>query len=120
MKKRHLFIGLACALLTVGQTGCDTTDQGFSGAQMRANLRQVKVGLTTGQVLALLGRPARINKLTTANGTSEAWLYYDSQFRTMGQAMAVGALEGTGEVVRNNPMTLVFINGKVTSIETNQ
>jgi hypothetical protein len=38
-------------------------------------LKQVKIGMTRDQVVALLGKPTKINTTITAGGRREQWIY---------------------------------------------
>jgi outer membrane protein assembly factor BamE (lipoprotein component of BamABCDE complex) len=112
---------ITCLSLAILLPACESTHQGISGKQLQANLRSLKLGMTSEQVIALIGRPMRVNKTLNAGGVTEQWIYTDSQFWTAGQAVAAGVVAaGEGGPLHEGQLYLYFTNSRLTSIQTQQ
>lgn len=118
---RAIGIASACLCLLFLTSACETTQQGIPAKQLIANLRQVKIGYSSEQVVALIGRPARVNNSLSAAGSNQQWVYTDSQFRTPGQALLVGMAAGAGNTaIHEGQLYLNFSNNKLTSMQSVQ
>ena len=111
---------LACVISVTLLAGCETTSQGIPARQLRANVTQIKIGMSKPQVLALIGKPIRVNELVDESGRKEQWIYAESQFWTAGQAFAAGLATGGYGPVREGAMALTFTNDRLTSMEKRQ
>lgn len=100
--------------------GCETTQQGIPAAQLRANLNSISLGMSKQEVIALVGKPIRVNQTLDASGTTDQWVYSDSQFWTAGQAFAAGLATGGSGPVHESELYLYFKNDKLTSIQKQQ
>lgn len=58
------------------------------------------------------------NPVSNATGYTEQWMYTDSQFWDVGQAVAVGLAAGAGAPVHEGTLYLNFTSGELTSVQT--
>ena len=98
-------------------SGCATPSDTENQAR-KANLKDLKIGMTTEQVVGLLGQPTRTNQVITAEGTTVKWFYPESLFWTTGDAIWAGLQESSGQRLGQGLHALTFTNNKLASIET--
>jgi hypothetical protein len=115
----------AVLLSAISLIGCATnydTGTGIhpTGNAAAASIQQVKLGMTKTQVIALIGRPLRVNEAVTLEGNTQKWAYTGEQFWTFGQAVAIAAATGAAGYVgtpNSGLMILTFSGDHLTSIE---
>jgi outer membrane protein assembly factor BamE (lipoprotein component of BamABCDE complex) len=98
--------------------GCAAPSDSQNPSSKKANLEQLKIGMTTEQVVSLLGQPAQTKQLVTAEGTTVKWFYPESLFWTTGDAIRAGLQESAGQRHGQGLIALTFTNDKLSSIET--
>ena len=116
---------IAVLLSAISLIGCATNyDTGTgvhpTGDAAAASMQQVKLGMSKAQVIALIGRPLRVNEAITLEGNTEKWAYTGEQFWTFGQAMAIAAATGAAgyaQTPNGGLMILTFSGDHLTSIE---
>ena len=113
--KSKLLPSLLAGIFCLGLTGCETTDQGIPATQLKANLAQIKLGMTEDQVQTLIGKPAHSTSTISPAGAMDIWVYNSSQFFGGRQSFAEGMAEGMGRTF-NHPIVYSFTNGKLTLI----
>ena len=115
----------AVLLSAISLIGCATNyDTGTgvhpTGDAATASIHQVRLGMTKAQVIALIGRPLRVNEAVTLQGNTEKWAYNGAQFWTFGQAMGIAMATGAAGYVGmpdGGLMILTFSSDRLTSIE---
>ena len=115
-------IAMLAAALLCSCASYDTAEQGplpFGQVRSKAGLSQVHIGMTPDQVQGLIGRPDRIGGVSeTAAGTELCWLYAESSFFTMGEAVRAGLMAGAGgSRTGEGVIKLTFAQGKLSSKE---
>jgi hypothetical protein len=115
---------IALAALLCSCATYDAADQGplpYGQVRSKSGLSQVHIGMTPDQVQGLIGRPDRIGGISeTAAGTELCWLYAESSFLTMGEAVRVGlSTWGTGgrPATGMGVIKMTFVQGKLSSKE---
>ena len=101
-------------------------------ADVQAALRkgEVRVGFTPEQVKIALGAPDRVLTRTSTEGSSEIWIYRDSNPRfglgfgigSFGGSSSVGAGVGVGTggaEFADEHMRVIFTTGRVSAVEQN-
>jgi hypothetical protein len=106
---------IGCATNYDTGTGIHPTGQGALAA-----IQSVHIGMKKAQVVALIGRPLRVNEAITAEGVTQRWAYRDAQFYTFGQAAALALAAGAAgySTMPEGAMTILTFSGdRLTSIE---
>jgi outer membrane protein assembly factor BamE (lipoprotein component of BamABCDE complex) len=83
-----------------------------------ANLNQLKIGMTTKKVSALVGPPIRSEQAATAAGTIVEWYYVDSQSMGAGDAVVTGLQQYAGTRSGQRGIKVTFTDGRVSSIQS--
>jgi outer membrane protein assembly factor BamE (lipoprotein component of BamABCDE complex) len=83
-----------------------------------ANLNQLKIGMTTKKVSALVGPPIRSEQAATAAGTIVGWYYVDSQSMAAGDAVVTGLQQYAGTRSGQRGIKVTFTDGRVSSIQS--
>jgi len=116
---------IAMLLSAISLIGCATnydTGTGIhpTGQAATASIHQVKLGMTKTQVIALIGRPLRVNEAVILDGNTEKWAYTGAQFWTLGQSMGIALATGAAGYIgmpNGGLMILTFSGDRLTSIE---
>jgi outer membrane protein assembly factor BamE (lipoprotein component of BamABCDE complex) len=114
MKSKLITLLCLCSILVI--SGCSTATEN----SVMNNLHQLRIGMSTGEVTALIGPPATTaNYSITAEGISQTWVYDDNQLMlntgNKGAAMRHAFASGLSNN-RQKLLGLDFNNGKLIKI----
>ena len=118
MKPYLILTTLLVALLL----GCASPNAGGEGSRstVTQKLNQIQIGMSSGEVVTLIGEPDRVNRMRTASGTQDQWVYgtrtLNLNVRGLGSAMAAAFGEGMTDK-KEEFIYLNFENGKLVSTQ---
>jgi len=91
---------ILASLLVIFVSGCASPEAGGAGSRptVSQRLNQIQIGMSSDEVVALIGKPDRVNRMRSASGTQDQWIYgthtLNLNVRGLGSAMAAAFGEG--------------------------
>ncbi len=105
---------LACS--PVAFTGCRTTKPA-KPTHIEADAAKVRLGMSKAEVINILGAPLRQSIVVDDSGTTEKYLYRESQRRSVTESASAALRDGGAHPSPEPALQLTFRNGRLKALQ---